>query len=245
MRPLGLLLALQCSAVHSLAVRAKLNAFRTGPQLRPPERIEPSAPPGPRDVVVKVYDISTPELVTAFKVLAFKDAFWFPKLSISVGRRCWSYDGEPEETYDAIIENAAGGKALRTWNCGPTSKTDEEIDALLAEMAATDYTPDEYDFFFRNCNHFCFDLAERLTDGWSDADATYLDEHVLHESEAILSNLPGGTFQQTLTRRVTRQVQKIIVKAWRKEWKRALAEYEEEQGVPMEQRIARPEASVP
>ena len=29
---------------------------------------------------------------------------------------------------------------------------------------------------------------------------------------------------------MTRQVQKVIVKAWRKEWKRALAEYAEENG---------------
>ena len=95
-------------------------------------------------------DISTPDLCKAMSLLAFKPAYWFPKLSISVGRRTWSYDGEPEETYDAIIENAAGGSALRTWNCGPTALTDSEIDALLNEMAAGDYAPEEYDFFLRN-----------------------------------------------------------------------------------------------
>jgi len=60
---------------------------------------------------------------------------------------------------------------------------------------------------------------------------------VLHESEAILNSMPGGAFQQSMTRTVTRQVQKIIVKSWRKEWKRALAEYEVEQNIPVEQRI--------
>ena len=45
--------------------------------------------------------------------------------------------------YDAIIENAAGGPALRTWNLGPTSRSDAEIDAVITEMAATDYTPEE------------------------------------------------------------------------------------------------------
>ena len=34
------------------------------------------------------------------------------------------------------------------------------------------------------------------------------------------------------------QVQKIIIKSWRKEWKRALAEYEEEQGIAEAERIA-------
>ena len=144
---LGVLLAL--SSTSSMAVRPKLTECRPGPNLRPPPREDQPPAIGPRDVVVKLYDISTPELCTAMSVLAFKPAYWFPKLSISVGRRTWSYDGEPEETYDAIIENAAGGPALRTWNKGPTSLTDEEIDAMLASMAATDYTPEEYDFFLR------------------------------------------------------------------------------------------------
>ena len=64
-----------------------------------------------------------------------------------------------------------------------------------------------------------------------------MDENVLHESEAILNSLPGGAFQQSMTRSVTRQVQKIIIKSWRREWKRALAEYEEEQNIPVAERI--------
>ena len=83
-------------------------------------------------------------------LLAFKEAYWFPKLSVGVGRRTWSYDGEVEETYDAIIENASGGPPLRTWNCGSTGLTDAEIDTLLRQMGETDYTTDEYDFFFRS-----------------------------------------------------------------------------------------------
>ena len=63
-----------------------------------------------------------------------------------------------------------------------------------------------------------------------------MDERVLHESEAILNKMPG--FQQSMTRVVTFQVQKIIIKSWRKEWKRALAEYEDQQGIPAEERIA-------
>ena len=54
----------------------------------------------------------------------------------------------------------------------------------------------------------------------------YMEERILAESESLLSKMPG--FQQTLTQGVTRQVQKIMILAWRKEWKRALAEYEEE-----------------
>ena len=107
-------------------------------------------------------------------------------------------------------------------------------------MASTDYAPEEYDFFLRNCNHFCLDLSERLAgDGaWSKADATFMDEHIIHESEAILNSMPGGAFQQSMTRSVTRQVQKIIIKSWRKEWKRALAEYEEENDIPLADRVA-------
>jgi len=231
-------LATLLASAASLAVRPKLTTCRAGPNLQPPEREAPLEAPGPRDVVVKLYDISSPELCQAMSLLAFKPAYWFPKLSIGVGGRTWSYDGEPEETYDAIIANAAGGAPLRTWNCGPTTLTDAEIDVLLQEMGSADYAPDEYDFFMRNCNHFCYDLSERLAGSWAPADAAFIDERVLHESEAILNSMPGGTFQQSMTRSVTRQVQKIIVKSWRKEWKRALAEYEEEQDIPVERRIS-------
>lgn len=87
-------------------------------------------------------------------------------------------------------------------------------------------------------NHFCLDLSERLaTQPWDEAEAKFMDEHIIHESEAILNSMPGGAFQQSMTRSVTRQVQKIIVKSWRVEWKRALAEYEEEQGIPTAERI--------
>ncbi len=54
--------------------------------------------------------------------------------------------------------------------------------------------------------------------------------------------MPGGAFQQKMTRAVTFQVQKIIIKAWRKEWKRSLQEYEQEQNVPQAERIADPDA---
>ena len=137
-----------------MAVRPKLTACRPGPNLKPPQAVPEANPPGPRDVIVRCYDISTPELCQAMSLLAFKPAYWFPKLSIGVGGRVWSYDGEPEETYDAIIANAAGGAPLRTWNLGPTEKTDAEIDAVIAEMAAADYAPEEYDFFLR-CVHCC------------------------------------------------------------------------------------------
>jgi hypothetical protein len=238
--PLLLLLPLLLAPTATcMAVRPKLSQCRPGPNLQPPPRADATTPPGARDVVVRCYDISTPELCTAMSLLAFKQAYWFPKLSIAVGSRTWSYDGEPEQTYDAIIENAAGGPPLRTWNLGPTSKTDAEIDSIIAGMAESDYAPEEYDFFLRNCNHFCLDLSERLAaDGaWSAADAAFMDENIIHESEAILNSMPGGAFQQSMTRAVTRQVQKIIIKSWRKEWKRALAEYEEEQGIPLSERV--------
>ena len=163
------LVALVLPHAAALAVRPKLTALRPGPNLRPPARVDPTEPPGPRDVVIKLYDISTPELCKAMSLLASKPAYWFPKLSVGVGRRTWSYDGEPEETYDAIIQNAAGGPPLRTWNCGATALSDAEIDAEIARMGATDYAPQEYDFFLRNCNHFCYDLAERLAGPLADA----------------------------------------------------------------------------
>ena len=113
--------------------------------------------------MLKVYDIATPAVAQTLSLLTNKPVRWFPKLTVSVGGRTWSYDGEVERTVDAIVENAAGGPALRTLNAGPCLlATDAEVDALLDSMGATDYTPEEYDFFYRNCNHFCLDLTERL-----------------------------------------------------------------------------------
>lgn len=220
----------------SMAVRPK--AVSPGPNYEQPERIAgPSEPPGPRDVIMKLYNIGTPELASAISFVVNKKGYWFPKLSISVGKRVWSYDGIPEQTYDEIIENAAGEPPLRTWNLGPTKMSDGDIDKVIAEMAATDYTPKEYDFFFRNCNHFCVDLAERLEPerGWSAEESEFVEGRVLHESEAIINKMPE--FQQKATRAFTWQIQKIIVKAWRKEWKRALGEYEEKNAIPLDQRV--------
>ena len=66
----------------------------------------------------------------------------------------------------------------------------QEIDALLATMGETDYKPEQYDFFFRNCNHFCDDLAQRLL---GDApgcgvDRDFIEEVVHAESEAELKD---------------------------------------------------------
>jgi hypothetical protein len=172
--------------------------------------------------LVKAYDISTPALLTGISLLALKKIYWFPKLTVSVGARTWSYDGEIERTVDKVVEEAAG-PPLRTFNLGPTALSDDEIDELLAVMGSTDYAPDEYDFFFRNCNHFCDDLSQRLvgdTPGCG-VDREFMVEGVLAESEGCLSRMFG--FQEDLTRKATRQITKVVIVEWRKSWKRALA----------------------
>ena len=65
---LALLLLLPTEVV-GMAVRPKLTVFRTGPQLRPPARETPAADAGARDVMLKLYDISSPPLVSAFQAL--------------------------------------------------------------------------------------------------------------------------------------------------------------------------------
>ena len=232
-----------------LAARPKLTSAREGGSLAPPPR-EASPPPcSARDVVVRVFDISTPGLCKTLSLITQKDVLWFPKMTVSLGGRTWSYDGEVERTVPRIVENAAGGPPLLTLNLGPAELSDGEIDALLDEMGSTDYTPAEYDFFYRNCNHFCTDLADRLVQrggGGTPLPREFIEvrryaslvssqlapyhtltvpqDAVLAESESLLVRMPGA--QQQLTRSVTRQVQRVIVAAWRTQWKRALAEYE-------------------
>ncbi len=210
-----------------LAVKPKLTQFRSGGGLPAPAREPAGAEPGARDVLLKVYDISTPQLAKTLSLVTGQEVLWFPKLTVGVGGRVWSYDGEVERTVDAIVENAAGGSPLRTFNLGATALSDGEIDSLIERMGSTDYTTEEYDFFFRNCNHFCDDFTQRLLGDrpGCGADRDFIEDVVLVESESLLSKMPS--FQQAMTRSVTRQVQKVIVLAWRKQWKRALAEYDE------------------
>ena len=209
-----------------MAVRPKLTTARAGGSGAPPAREAPTAVVGDRDVVVRVYDISTPVLAQTLSLICSKQVQWFPKLTVSVGDRTWSYDGEVERTINEIVENAAGGPPLRVFNLGASMRSDAQIDTLLSDMGHADYNPEEYDFFFRNCNHFCYDLAQRLAPEDCAVDEAFFEEVVLAESESLLVNMPS--VQQALTRTVTRQVQKVIIKAWRTEWKRALAEYESE-----------------
>lgn len=221
------ILLVTTSFVSPMAVRPKLDSFREGGSNAPPPREPLPPPPGPRDVEVRLYDIATPDLAKALSLVTGKEVHWFPKLTLGVAGRVWSYDGAVERTVNSIVENAAGGAPLRSWNLGPTELTDGEIDALLARMAASDYSGEEYDFFFRNCNHFVSDASARFVGDAPGAgvDPRFVEDVVLAESESLLSNMPG--FQQTATRAVTRQVQKVIVQAWRKQWKRALAEHDE------------------
>ena len=222
-----LALALRAVLVGGFAVRPKLQQARAGGSFEPPERASAPAdagPPGERDVIVKLYDISTPALSSTLSLLCKKPVRWFPKLTCSVGGRVWSYDGEIERTVDAIVESAAGGSPLRTWNLGATTLSDAQIDALFEQMGAADYNPEEYDFFYRNCNHFVDDASQRLSES-DGVEREFMLERVLAESESLLVEMPG--FQQSLTRGVTRQIQKIMILAWRREWKRALAEYDE------------------
>ncbi len=50
---------------------------------------------GPRDVVIRCYDISSDgKLAPALSLATSKRVHWFPKLTCAVGDRAWAYDGE-------------------------------------------------------------------------------------------------------------------------------------------------------
>ena len=51
-------------------------------------------PIGPRDVVIRCYDISSDgKLAPALSLATMKQVHWFPKLTCAVGDRAWAYDG--------------------------------------------------------------------------------------------------------------------------------------------------------
>ena len=127
--------------------------------------------------------------------------------------------GEIEPTSNTVVARAAGPPVFE-FNLGECSFDDAGIDEVLRKMEA-DYNEEEYDFFFRNCNHFADDLGRRLSDG-NEVDRKFMEDFVIFESESLLCNM--ASFQRSMTMAVTRQIQKIVIVSWRRSWKRALAE---------------------
>ena len=98
-------------AALGLAVRAKVGR---PPPFEPPAREPPGeAPQLARRRAQGVRHERAGRLRRSLAVL-HQAVRWFPKLTVIAGGRTWSYDGAVERTVDAIVENAAGGPALRT-----------------------------------------------------------------------------------------------------------------------------------
>ena len=127
--------------------------------------------------------------------------------------------GEIEPTSNTVVARAAGPPVFQ-FNLGECSYDDAGIDEVLRKMEA-DYNEEEYDFFFRNCNHFADDLGRRLSGG-NEVDRKFMEDFVIFESESLLCNM--ASFQRSMTMAVTRQIQKIVIVSWRRSWKKALAE---------------------
>ena len=127
--------------------------------------------------------------------------------------------GEIEPTSNTVVARAAGPPVFE-FNLGECSYDDAGIDEVLRKMEA-DYNEEEYDFFFRNCNHFADDLGRRLSGG-NEVDRKFMEDFVIFESESLLCNM--ASFQRSMTMAVTRQIQKIVIVSWRRSWKKALAE---------------------
>ena len=129
------------------------------------------------------------------------------------------FSGEIEPTSNTVVARAAGDPVF-SFNLGECVYDDAGIDEVLRKMES-DYNENEYDFFFRNCNHFADDLGRRLSGG-NEVDRKFMEDFVIFESESLLCNM--ASFQRSMTMAVTRQIQKIVIVSWRRSWKRALAE---------------------
>ena len=82
-------------------------------------------PIGPRDVVIRCYDISSDgKLAPALSLATSKKVHWFPKLTCAVGDRAWAYDGEIEPTSNTVVARAAGSPAGWKTNFTPRHRRD-------------------------------------------------------------------------------------------------------------------------
>ena len=199
----GLLLVTAAAALAPITTPPKRTAFRENVGGATKEaavavgaKVDCAARPiAARDVVIRCYDISGDgKLAPALSLATFKQVHWFPKLTCSVGDRAWAYDGEVEPTSNTVVARAAGPPVFE-FNLGACVYDDAGIDDVLANMAV-DYNEEEYDFFFRNCNHFADDLGRRLSDG-NEVPRSFMDDYVLCESESLLCNM--ASFQRSMT----------------------------------------------
>ena len=84
--------------------------------------VERASSIGPRDVVVRCYDISSEgKLAPALSLATSKRVHWFPKLTCGVGDRSWAYDGEIERTSNDVVANAPGRARQGCFNVPSTS----------------------------------------------------------------------------------------------------------------------------
>ena len=134
-------------------------------------------------------------------------------------RPVWESNGRPTPSTRPRPRNY-DNLTTYDFHTGECVYDDAGIDAVLQKMES-DYNENEYDFFFRNCNHFADDLGRRLSDG-NEVDRKFMEDYVIFESESLLCNM--ASFRRSMTMAVTRQIQKIVIVSWRRSWKKALAE---------------------
>ena len=101
-------------------------------------------PIGPRDVVIRCYDISSDgKLAPALSLATSKRVHWFPKLTCAVGDRAWAYDGKKRcinqmsrcPTPNRPLQSAAVIHPIHSFICTPVGEIEPTSNSVVARAA--------------------------------------------------------------------------------------------------------------
>ena len=91
-------------------------------------------PIGPRDVVIRCYDISSDgKLAPALSLATSKRVHWFPKLTCAVGDRAWAYDGKKRCINQ--MSRPTPNRPLQSFICTPVGEIEPTSNSVVARAA--------------------------------------------------------------------------------------------------------------
>jgi hypothetical protein len=158
-------------------------------------------------VLATVYEIGGP-LTGILSTSVAKKLPLIPHIGIRVHGVEYFYSDHIEYRTIPVMEEMLGDRPQVTIDLGPSTKSPEEVKAIVESLDA-DWTADDYHVFDKNCLHFSDVLAQRVTSGGMPQQLT---RGLLDITERMLDSLPE--WRRALGRRVMNEVTRLVVVSW-------------------------------
>lgn len=226
------LLLLQLPAARPFATPASRGRSRARSTLRAAEAAEtPAAPPPPQvppflpglvgaDAIpgvslpldpsrayVTLYEIGGP-LTRILSFTVSKELPLIPHVGVRVHGREWFYSNRIESEPAEVMDGMLGAMPRATFDLGPATMAPGEVEAWIARVDA-EWTPETYDVFDRNCNHFGTLMADAVSEGGLPEPYR---QATLDVTEKMLDQLPGWRREMGL--HFMTKITRLVVAAW-------------------------------